>query len=86
MDQLPSIGRIVHYVLTDADASAINGTARPCNAASAGQVYPALVVRTFGGTAVNLQVFIDGGFSHWATSRPQSAEGTPGAWHWPPRA
>jgi hypothetical protein len=53
------------------------------NHASAGDVYPAMVVRTFGGPAVNLQVHLDGTDTYWATSRTEG-DG-PGTWAWPPR-
>lgn len=106
---LPTIGRIVHYTLTEADAKAINkrradfyafqqtlaGTPDPGhrgatghvahtgNQASTGDVCPAMVVRTFGGTAANLQVHLDGTDTYWATSRSEG-EGA-GFWVWPPR-
>lgn len=110
----PTIGRIVHYTLTDADAAAINvrrtdfdsyrakhaaaqGTERAPGAAgrtghmahvgnnvAAGDIFPALVVRdwdTAVGT-VNLQLFLDGSDSYWATSRLPGDQ--PGQWQWPP--
>ena len=84
----PTIGRIVHYTLNGADVSMISGSASHSrNPVSAGQVYPAMIVRTWGDTpdsAVNLQVFLDGDGSYWATSR-QCGEGE-GHWAWPPRA
>jgi hypothetical protein len=84
---LPTIGRFVHYTLTDHDAAAIQHRRSQAgtegNATSEGQTYPALVVRSFGGSAVNLQVFLDGLDTHWATSRTEG-EG-PGHWIWPPR-
>lgn len=49
----------------------------------AGEVYPAVVVRVFGEQGVNLQVFLDGNDSYWATSRSEG-EG-PNTWSWPPR-
>jgi hypothetical protein len=105
----PTIGRIVHYTLTQYDADAINkqranfeahrrslaGTPDPGhrgatghvahlgNQASAGDVCPAMVVRTFGGPAANLQVHLDGTDTYWATSRTEG-DG-PGTWAWPPR-
>jgi hypothetical protein len=105
----PTLGRIVHYTLTEADAAAINkrrtdfeahkqtyaGTPQPGhrgatghvahvgNHAAAGDVCPAMVVRTFGGPAANLQVHLDGTDTYWATSRCEG-EG-PGFWAWPPR-
>ena len=48
-----------------------------------GDYYPAIVVRTFGGTAANLKVLLDGNDDFWATSRAEG-EG-PGFWAWPPR-
>lgn len=83
----PTIGRFVHYALSDQDAEAIllrrGGTGLGGNAAVAGDVYPAVVVRTFGGGAVNLKVLLDGEDSYWATSRVEGDE--PGQWVWPPR-
>lgn len=110
VDQKPSVGRIVHYVLTDYDAAAINkrrsdfqafrsnfsGPSDPGQAgadghmahvgnhAAEGQVCAAIIVRIFGGPAVNLQVILDGNDTYWATSRTEGAE--PGMWAWPERA
>jgi hypothetical protein len=82
----PSIGRIVHYTLSDQDALLINKRrdesfqaerARSLgNMARGGDVYPAMVVRVFaGGTEANgvcnLQVFLDGNDTFWATSRTE---------------
>lgn len=81
----PSIGRIVHYTLSQHDADEINrnrvDTAQSGNHAREGDVYPAMIVRIFGETpesAVNLQVFLDGNDTHWATSRTLGE----GAYHW----
>jgi hypothetical protein len=87
-EQTPTIGRIVHYTLTEADASVINKRRADSddhmgNHASAGDTYPAVVVRTFGGPAANLKVLLDGTDTHWATSRCEG-EGA-GFWAWPPR-
>ncbi|MDT7783903.1 MAG: hypothetical protein QOF58_2322 [Pseudonocardiales bacterium] len=83
----PSIGRIVHYRLSEYDAEAINrrrlGFPNDFNAAVAGQAYPALVVRTFGGQAANLQVFLDGNDTQWVTSRTPGEDN--GQWCWPAR-
>ena len=50
-----------------------------------GQSYPAIVVAVFSDSqeVANLQVFLDGNDTYWATSRHEADE--PGAWHWPPR-
>lgn len=90
-EQKPSIGRIVHYTLSEGDVSLINANIPQSdhpghirrNTVAAGEVYPAIVVRVFTGTTVNLQVFLDGAASYWATSRTES-EGE-GRWMWPVR-
>jgi hypothetical protein len=60
------------------------------NGATGGEVYPAMIVRVWGETTttVQLQVFLDGNDTYWATSRilAEDPAGEPGRWHWPPRA
>lgn len=51
------------------------------NPVAEGEVYPAMVVRTFGGPSVNLQVHLDGNDLFWAISRLEGDE--PGQWRWP---
>lgn len=89
---MPTLGRDVHYVLSAVDAQLINdtrkllGIPRGGNDAAAGDVCAAKVVRVFpGAQAVNLQVFLDGSDSYWATSRARGEDGTESTWHWPPR-
>lgn len=94
----PSIGRIVHYKLSEQDAAEINrrrlvpypngkgSQVHVGNPAAMGQVYPALIVRTWGDTpesAVQLQVFLDGNDTLWATS-VQCGDG-PRTYAWPTR-
>lgn len=83
----PTIGRIVHYTLTETDAKLIDeGVPGKRNPVAKGQVYPAMVVAVFGnGANANLKVFLDGGpgAEYWATSRPEGD--APGTWCWPPR-
>lgn len=86
----PTIGRIVWYKLGAGDVNAIanqrieaqRGTS---NQARQGDVYPAMVVRVFDPsvTTANLQVFLDGGDSYWATSRTEGDD--EGHWLWPER-
>jgi hypothetical protein len=108
MSAVPSIGRIVHYQLTDRDADAINRRrddyeafqrgrtpalpgqpgadghqAHVGNRVMAGDTFPAMIVRTFGGSVVNLQVHLDGNDLYWVTSRIEGDQ--PGTWQWPPR-
>lgn len=91
MEQKPSSGRVVHYVLP----KTINGIEMTDYAV--GQHRPAFVVRTWPDMPlINLQVFLDGGndapHGHviggqlWATSvRQDETTKAPGTWHWPER-
>lgn len=90
MSQPPTIGRIVHYRLTQGDVDLINERhpqvvdgRQVRNAVHEGTVLGARVVAAFGGTAVNLKVDLDGYGEYWATSRPEGEN--PGNWFWPPR-
>lgn len=93
MDQKPTVGRIVHYRLTDTDAQLIANQRRNLygslmsvgNAARLDDVYPAIIVRVFdpNSTAVSLQVHLDGPDTYWATSRTEGLD--PGQWSWPAR-
>lgn len=85
---VPTIGRIVHYILSAADAAKVNSQRLPdhANSADEGDVYPMLIVRVWGKTpeaAVNGQVFIDGDFTLWVTSATLG-EG-PRHYFWPVR-
>ncbi|MEU4511754.1 hypothetical protein AB0G05_19860 [Nonomuraea wenchangensis] len=65
-------------------AGATGHVAHVGNRVMTGDVFPAMIVATFGGSVVNLQVHLDGNDTYWVTS---SIEGDqPGTWHWPPRA
>ncbi len=81
----PSIGRIVHYKITAQDAVQANKrraaleTTGPAahigNELRAGEVYPAMMVRVWGpGSLVQLQVFLDGNDTLWATSVPVASD------------
>lgn len=57
------------------------------NGVKAGDVFPAMVVRRWGDaptSSVQLQVFLDGNDTYWATS-VNEGEGER-QWRWPPRA
>lgn len=81
----PTIGRTVHYILTEQDCNQINhghdGTTH-----TPGQHVPMLVTRvtpddTHG---VNGQVFSDAACTLWRGSLKEDPAGTqPGTWHWP---
>lgn len=81
-EQKISVGRIVTYVLPDGK--------------NKGERRPAIVVRVWSETTVNLQVFTDGDGNPenndglpsvlWQTSRQHDEENrSPGTWHWPER-
>jgi hypothetical protein len=86
---IPSIGRIVHYTLSESDVATIKESrkGRYCgNDVEVGQVYPAVIVRVWGDqptSACNLTVLLDGHDTYWATSRSAG----PGPMHftWPQR-
>jgi hypothetical protein len=77
----PTLGRIVHYRLTQGDVDAIKALPRQNNPVEAGQVVAAVVVRVWSGTTCNLRVLLDGQDDYWATSRTQGDEN--GTWNWP---
>ena len=95
----PSIGRIVHYILTEKDAREVNrrrvavtnderwppgAQAHVGNPVHAGEHVPMIVCFIFvDDDLVNGQVFLDGSDSLWQSS---VEEGTGlGTWHWPER-
>lgn len=87
----PTIGRIVHYRLSQQDldyiASRVSqsypGPSPLLNALQEGDVCAAVVVRVWD-VGINLHVLLDGQLTHWATSRPEGTEA--GTWSWPERA
>jgi hypothetical protein len=87
-----TIGRIVHYRLTEEDAQLIrtlrasaNQLALPAEMQEfdvrAGEVYPAIAVKVYGPHQASLQVFIDAPFPLWAKGRSEG-EGV-GEYLWP---
>lgn len=77
-EQRPTIGRIVHYRVSDHDGSEIRN-----NAVGPGEVLPAIVTRVWSAISVQLRVFCDGPTDAWKTSVLLGEE--PGQWSWPPR-
>lgn len=60
------------------------------NHVNEGDVFPAMITRVWSanpepGAAVNLQVFLDGNDTYWATSRCAAEEPTPCRFTWPAR-
>lgn len=92
---VPTMGRFVHYTLTQYDVDRINRNRRErgdaglpvaANGCKAGDTFTALVVRVWSNTgAANLQVFLDGEDVLWATSATPGEPGQEGRWIWPPR-
>jgi hypothetical protein len=87
---LPSIGRIVHYKPSVEDVQAINQRRledpTSGNRINIGDVFPMMITRVWGNeptSAVNGQVFLDGGDVLWVTS-VSFGEG-PRKFVWPPR-
>lgn len=95
----PSIGRIVHYQLTEHDAEAINRRRKDFSESRSGDQKTGFishvgndaaagdvlpaVIVRVWGTACNLQVLLDGTDTYWATSRNEGAD--KGQWSWPER-
>jgi hypothetical protein len=81
----PTLGRIVHYRLTEYDVASIQALLTVHrNHAAVGDVCAAVIVRiwdTPGPAMVNLQVLIDGQATYWVTSRCEGDED--GKWSWP---
>ncbi len=76
---VPTVGRIVHYNVREGESGIIN-----FNGVRGGDVLPAIVVRVWTPTCVNLRIVCDGVHDAWQTS---VCYGTlPGQWSWPPRA
>jgi hypothetical protein len=71
-------GDLVFYTLTADDAERIRldreSRSISGNPLSAGQTYPAMIVRKWTETTANLQVFLDGPDQAWVTSRVYGTE------------
>lgn len=82
----PSIGRIVHYTLSERDADNIMAARREGqihgNPVAEGRTYPMVVVCVHG-RYVNGKVLLDGDDTYWATSVEAGTE--PGTFAWPSR-
>lgn len=97
--QLPSVGRIVHYRLTEQDVNdAFIQYGRSVQAAVEGDVLPAIVVACYAEyrsidapTVLDLSVFVPGGGILYVQGVAQRDEALPddeisnGCWSWPPR-
>lgn len=84
VEPVPTPGRIVTYTLSEWDVAAIGSTAQH-NPVRKGDEYPAILVRVWNkeNGLANLQVFLDGNCTYWATSRSRGDDEN--QWHWPTR-
>lgn len=91
--QLASVGRIVHFMLTSAQALKINDLRRTYASllsgtrVSAGDVFPMIITRVHDDpprldSVVSGQVFLDGNDHIWVSAAQEGSE--PGQWCWPP--
>ena len=90
--QKVSLGRIVHYTLTAAQAAeakkqrgVVGGAAVGQRTIEEGNVCPMIITAVWNAEngTVNGQAFLDGNDSLWVTSVDEGAG--PGKWCWPPR-
>lgn len=73
----PSIGRIVIYKYADSEK---------CQHTNGSEECPAIIVRVWSDTCVNLKLLEDGQQNSWKTSVLTSElAGTAGQWRWPER-
>ena len=99
-DQPPiTIGRVVHYCMSESDCSMVkqqrllNGQTSNGgvlgNSPHPGDILAAIAVRVWSNNDANLKVLLDGPDTYWVTSRvidvTDGAEPSPGSWRWPTR-
>jgi len=80
-------GRVVYFVFDETSAHSVAEERAAFgdkgNQVKAGDIYPAMVVRTWGNDNINLKVMLDGPDTFWATSVGFNADRkTPRSWHW----
>lgn len=85
----PTIGRIVHYRLSQYDCQRIEFNRSKYgllgNPVAAGDVVPVLVTKVWSSDLINGKAQIDGEGSFWVTSAARGVGDEPGTWFWPPR-
>ena len=79
-----TVGTIVWYRLSEADADHINRTFPTRNLHHEGQVLAATIVAVYRHKVASLQAFIDGQGLVWLASRPESTTGrwNEGSWRY----
>lgn len=86
----PTVGRLVHYRLSQHDVERLKAAGWTGNTHRAGDVVPMLVVRPWhqegayekGVSCMNGQAFLDGPGQLWITSAKEGEN--PGEWSWMP--
>lgn len=95
----PSIGRIVHYVLSQQDVDSIQSSRQRMaellqisagqigNSVRVGEVVPAQIVRVWDASTglINGQATLDGFDTYWLRSCHMDECKAQGTWHWPER-
>lgn len=71
----PTLGRIVLYTVSGDETTKVE--------TNGAKVLPAVIVRVWSDTCVNLKVLTDGTNDAWLTSRTLGDQ--PGQWAWPTR-
>jgi hypothetical protein len=79
----PTVGRIVHYRLTEANAAFADAQAGRRNVLAAGDTYPAIVTKVHGADCADLRIFIGAQDAFQSSVMLGDKEGM---WAWPPRA
>jgi hypothetical protein len=82
----PTIGRIVHYRISEADLLTIQryrDAGAFINPYSIGEIVPMLIVKVWSDTTVNGKAILDGQADLWVSSRTMGEQ--PNQWCWPER-
>ena len=72
-------GRIVYFVVGQYIVDQFHSSG---NAPTLGDIVPAMVVKVWSDTCVNLKLFLDGPENAWVTSVVYSETNAPATWHW----
>lgn len=79
----PTVGRIVNYKLSEYDHDNLKNNFYKDSEGKLEGTLPAVIVRVWSETTVNLKVITDGPIDVWKTSVSQGDQ--PGNWNWPVR-
>jgi hypothetical protein len=83
----PTVGRIVNYFVSENDTDAIKYNFSAQDIQEGKAVLPAIIVRVWSDTCVNLKVLTDGPVDAWKTSVSKNEKvNYAGSWNWPARS